>query len=171
MTWNIRDATARDMPAVLDIYNASIPSRLATTDLEPVTLQQRLLSFQHHSPDRRPFWVAEVEGGSRHGAIAGYCSIRDFYGRPAYHATVEIAIYLHPDHQGQGLGPVMLQHALDQCPRLHIRTVLALVFTHNQPSVRLFERFGFERWGTLPNVAELDERWVDVAILGWQREA
>ena len=47
-----------------------------------------------------------------------------------------------------------------------IRTLLAFVFGHNAPSLKLFARFGFERWGTLPRVAELDRTDRDLAILG-----
>ena len=44
--------------------------------------------------------------------------------------------------------------------------MLAFVFAHNAPSVALFERAGFVRWGLLPQVAELDGVERDLAILG-----
>jgi phosphinothricin acetyltransferase len=40
------------------------------------------------------------------------------------------------------------------------------VFAHNAPSIALFERHGFVRWGLLPGVAELDGVERDLAILG-----
>jgi len=45
-------------------------------------------------------------------------------------------------------------------------TLLAFVFGHNEPSVRLFEAHGFTRWGHLPRVATLDGREADLLILG-----
>jgi L-amino acid N-acyltransferase YncA len=39
-------------------------------------------------------------------------------------------------------------------------------FAHNGPSVKLFERFGFERWGHFPEVAELDGVRRDLVVLG-----
>jgi L-amino acid N-acyltransferase YncA len=32
-----------------------------------------------------------------------------------------------------------------ECPKLEIDTLLAFVFAHNEPSVRLFSGFGFEK--------------------------
>ena len=49
---------------------------------------------------------------------------------------------------------------------LGIRTLLAFVFSHNDPSIRSFQRAGFEPWGQLPTVAELDGNWRDLSILG-----
>ena len=34
-------ASEKDLPRVVDIYNQIIPSRLATADLEPVTVAER----------------------------------------------------------------------------------------------------------------------------------
>jgi phosphinothricin acetyltransferase len=49
---------------------------------------------------------------------------------------------------------------------LGIRTLLAFIFAHNAPSLRLFQAAGFERWGLLPRVAEMDGREYSLAILG-----
>lgn len=146
----------------MDIYNASIPGRLATADTEPVKVEQRQAWFREFDPARRPLWVAE---GSEPGVL-GWLSLRSFYGRPAYAATVEIGLYVAPAAQGRGLGAALLGHAVAAAPGLGIRTILAFVFAHNAPSVRLFEKKGFARWGLLPRVAELDGVERDVAILG-----
>ncbi len=39
------------------------------------------------------------------------------------------------------------------------------IFAHNQASIRLFEKFGFQRWGYLPQIADLDDFLADVVIL------
>ena len=41
MPYTIRDAARDDLPAIVAIYNASIPGRLATADTEPVTVASR----------------------------------------------------------------------------------------------------------------------------------
>jgi phosphinothricin acetyltransferase len=55
----IRDATAADLPAIVDIYNSTIPSRMVTADLEPVSVASREAWFADHSPERWPLWMAE----------------------------------------------------------------------------------------------------------------
>jgi len=157
----IRDARPDDLERIVAIYNASIPGRLATADLEPVTAHQRRAWLVERDPARRPVWVAE-----RDGAVAGWLSVGDFYGRRAYAATAEVGVYVDPAHQRRGVGRELLDHLVATAPQLGVRRLLAFVFAHNTASLALFERAGFERWGLLPEVAELDGRLVDSAILG-----
>ena len=157
----VRDATEADLPAIVAIYNAAIPGRLATADTEPVSVAQRLPWFREHAAARRPLWVA-VDGDTP----VGWLSFQSFYGRPAYHATAEISVYVSPDHQRRGIALALLTRALAEAPRLGLRTLLGFVFGHNRPSLALFERFGFERWAQLPRVAELDGVERDLVILG-----
>jgi L-amino acid N-acyltransferase YncA len=147
----IRDATEADLPAIVEIYNAAIPGRRATADTEPVAVENRYAWFCEHHPGRRPLWVAE-----ENGAIVGWLSFQSFYGRPAYHATAEISVYVAPSRQRTGFGGALLTKAIEQAPQFGLKTLLGFIFGHNEPSLRLFEGFGFERWGILPRVAELD---------------
>ncbi len=157
----IRHANEIDLPAIVAIYNASIPSRKATADLEPVSVQSRRAWFQGRSPLQRPVWVIEVEG-----IVVGWLSFKSFYGRPAYDATAEISIYISPSVHGRGLGGLLLAQAVSQSPNLRIKTLLGFIFAHNQPSLKLFAKFGFQQWGYLPQVAELDGIERDLIIMG-----
>jgi L-amino acid N-acyltransferase YncA len=156
----IRLATRADLPAVVDVYNASIPGRLATADTEPVTVESRVAWFEAHGP-RRPLWVDERDGG-----IAGWVSLGDFYGRPAYGATAELSIYVAPAWQRRGVAAGLVAHALAAAPAAGVTTLLGFVFGHNAPSLALLARFGFQRWGLLPRVAVLDGVERDLAIVG-----
>lgn len=49
-----RAATPADLPAIVDIYNATIPSRLVTADLEPVSVASRERWFADHQRRTRP---------------------------------------------------------------------------------------------------------------------
>lgn len=158
----IRHAQASDLPDIVAIYNASIPGRMATADTEPVPVAARRAWFAEFDPARRPLWVHTAAKG----AVDGWLSLRSFYGRPAYHATVETGVYVATAAQRRGIGRTLLAHALAQAPSLGIRTVLAFVFAHNFGSIALFERAGFAPWGRLPRVAELDGVERDLAILG-----
>ena len=157
----IRDAQDSDLPEIVAIYNAAIPGRRATADTEPVSLESRRSWFTAHGAAHHPIWVAEADG-----KIAGWLSFSAFYGRPAYHATAEISIYLATAHQGRGLGQMLLERAIARAHGLGLRTLLGFVFGHNEPSLRLFERLGFRRWGHLPRVADLDGIERDLIVLG-----
>ncbi|AVH69399.1 GNAT family N-acetyltransferase [Nostoc sp. 'Lobaria pulmonaria (5183) cyanobiont'] len=157
----IRHATETDLPAIVAIYNAAIPSRMATADLEPVSVESRLTWFKGRSPSQRPLWVIEVDG-----VIAGWLSFQSFYGRPAYSKTAEISIYIAPSFHRYGLGRQLLAQAISESPNLGLKSLVCFIFAHNHPSLKLFETFGFERWGHLPKIAELDSVERDLVIMG-----
>jgi phosphinothricin acetyltransferase len=163
----IRHARADDLPRIVAIYNASIPGRLATADTSPVSVAERQDWFRGFEPARRPLWV-HCDAGD---VPMAWLSLRSFYGRPAYAATVEVGVYTAPEAMRQGRAAALLGHAIDAMPSLGIKTLLAFVFAHNGPSLRLFERSGFVRWGLLPRVAELDGIERDVVILGYRDPA
>lgn len=158
----LRPATADDLEAIVAIYNASIPGRLATADLAPVTIEQRTPWLLQRDPARRPVWVAVTAPGE----VVGWASLGDFYGRPAYAATAESAVYVAPSAAGRGVGRALLDHLLAAAPGCGVTTVLAFIFGHNEPSLRLFRSRGFEAWGLLPAVADLDGTPADLALLG-----
>lgn len=157
----IRDATEIDLPAIVAIYNAAIPGRTATADTEQVSVVSRLAWFHEHDANQRPLWVA-VENDE----IAGWLSFQTFYGRPAYRATTELSVYIAASFQRQGIGTTLLAKAIEQAPRLGLKTLLGFIFAHNQPSLRLFEKLGFCRWGELPGIAELDGVDRNLVIVG-----
>ncbi|KXG09690.1 putative phosphinothricin acetyltransferase YwnH [Anoxybacillus sp. P3H1B] len=157
----IRDARYEDLSAIVRIYNETIPSRMVTADLEPITVESRESWFWKHSADTRPLWVVEKEG-----QICAWLSFQSFYGRSAYQHTAEISIYISEQYRGQGMGKQLLQAAIDECPRLNIKTLLGFIFAHNEPSLRLFSHFGFTTWGHFPKVAELDGVERDLIIVG-----
>ncbi|HJV85022.1 MAG TPA: GNAT family N-acetyltransferase [Noviherbaspirillum sp.] len=161
MSYSHRLARQEDLPAIVAIYNSTVPSRQVTADTEPVTVESRQAWFAEHQPERRPLWVAEEDG-----QIIGWLSYSNFYGRPAYAGTAELSIYLHELARGKGLGRYFLTKAIEHAPSIGVHTLLGFIFGHNIPSLKLFEAFGFETWGDLPRVATLDGVERDLIIVG-----
>lgn len=156
-----RLAVRDDLPRIVAIYNATIPSRQVTADLEPVSVESRRRWFDEHRPESRPLWVVELSGH-----VAAWLSFSSFYGRPAYRRTAEISVYVDAPWRGHGVGRYLLQQAIACAPALQIDTLLGFIFGHNEPSLHLFESLGFERWGDLPGVAMLDGVERDLVIVG-----
>lgn len=159
---DVRDARAGDLPAIVDIYNSTVASRMVTADTEPVTVASRQAWFEAHGPQRRPLWVAE----DATGRVIAWLSYSDFYGRPAYGATAEVSIYVDESQRGRGIGRFLLERAIAHAPSVGIHTLLGFIFGHNDPSLALFAQKGFERWGELPRVAVLDGVERDLIIVG-----
>lgn len=159
----LRDAVPADLPAIVEIYNSTVASRMVTADTVPVSVESRRAWYEAHSPGSRPIWVAEDPGT---GSVCAWISFSSFYGRPAYAATVEVSIYVAASHRRRGLGRHLLQQALERAPSLGVHTLLGYIFGHNEPSLRLFEAFGFARWAHLPRIATLDGIDRDLIIVG-----
>lgn len=158
---SFRLAEEKDLENILGTYNASIPDRMATADLEPQSMEERKKWFEKHREGNRPAWVIELNGN-----YAGWMSVSNFYGRPAYLATVELSLYIEQAFQGKGLGKTAIAYALEKAPGLGIKTVLAYVFAHNAPSLELFKKQGFKVWGHFYGVANMDGIERDLMILG-----
>jgi phosphinothricin acetyltransferase len=156
-----RIATRSDLPQIVDIYNSTIPSRMVTADTEPVSVESRVHWFEEHTPNLRPLWVVEDAG-----RVVAWLSFSSFYGRPAYAKTAELSVYVHEVFRKQGLGSYLLLQAIGYAPTSKVDTLLGFIFGHNEPSLALFERFGFSRWGELPKVAALDGIERDLVIVG-----
>jgi L-amino acid N-acyltransferase YncA len=157
----IRDAVEADLPTIVEIYNSTVPSRMVTADPEPVSVESRRAWFREHDPARHPIWVAEVDG-----KVIGWLSFEPFRKRVAYHATAEVSIYVCAPYRSKGIGQRLLAEAIHRAPELGLKTLTAGAFAHNEPSLGLFERFGFERWAHYPRVAELDGVERDLVVLG-----
>jgi L-amino acid N-acyltransferase YncA/predicted O-methyltransferase YrrM len=157
----IRDAVEVDLPAIIQIYNATVPTRMVTAELEPTITETRLPWFREHSPEQYPFWVAESDG-----RVIGWLDFKRFLPRCAYRGTAEISVYVDENFRGRGVGQRLLQHAMTRAPSLGITALVGLIFGHNEPSLKLFERLGFERWAFLPGVAQLDGVKRDLVMLG-----
>jgi L-amino acid N-acyltransferase YncA len=157
----IRDAVEADLPAIIEIYNATVPTRMVTAELEPTTVEARLPWFHEHSPGQYPFWVAESEG-----RVIGWLDFKKFLPRCAYRGTAEISVYVDDKFRRRGVARELLEKVIAVAPSLGITALVGLIFGHNEPSLKLFERLGFERWGFLPGIAQLDGVQRDLVVVG-----
>jgi phosphinothricin acetyltransferase len=156
-----RIATRNDLAQIVAIYNSTIPTRMVTADTESVSVESRIQWFEEHRPTFRPLWVVGAEG-----RIAAWLSFSAFYGRPAYDKTAELSVYVNESFRRRGLGAYLLTQAVSHAPVLKVDTLLGFIFGHNEPSLALFERFSFSRWGRLPRVAVLNGVERDLIIVG-----
>ncbi|MDO5769926.1 MAG: GNAT family N-acetyltransferase [Psychrobacter sp.] len=155
-----------DLAAIVAIYNQSIASKTATADLIEVTVAMRQAWFEAHAFNpKRPIYVLKRLIGEIEELIA-WGSFSNLYDRPAYHISSEISIYVSREYQGQGIAADFITWMLSQAPALGIHNVVALVFGHNERSLKLFERMGFERWGCMPQVCDMVGFKADVVMLG-----
>ena len=149
MRLTVRDATAADLPAINDIYNAYIVDRHTSFDLEPWTIDERTAWFaRYRSPSRYDLVVLEADG-----LVAGFASSGPFRSKAAYGSSVETTVVLDESVIGRGFGRLLLEEIvtrLRQQPDLH--RAYALIALPNEPSVRLHLDLGYRTVGVLDEV-------------------
>ena len=157
-----RNAELADLNTIVAIYNSTIASRMVTADVEEVSVESKVQWFKEHNEETRPLWIVEDTDSQ----IVGWVSFSSFHERAAYSGTVEVSIYLDESCRGKGYGKTILQYCIDNAGKFGVNNLVALIFLHNEPSLKLFRYFGFEDWGTLPDVAILDGIERSLKILG-----
>ncbi|HEV8575129.1 MAG TPA: GNAT family N-acetyltransferase [Dehalococcoidia bacterium] len=152
----VREATEEDVPAILDIYNDAILNTIATFDIEPQTLEEKLAWFRdtHH-----PYaaLVAECDG-----EVIGWASLRRFRQKAAYRYAAENSVYVRKDRHGEGIGGALMRELVQAGVANGFHTIIAGIAGDNPASVRLHKRLGFEVVGTEREVGYKFERWIDV---------
>lgn len=154
----IRIAKESDMEALLSIYNYEVLNGVATFDLEPKSMEERMKWFRAHNVDNHPLIVAEEDG-----CAIGYASLSPYREKEAYAATVELSIYVDPGHRRRGAARKLMEAILDEARRREdIHTVISVITGGNEASIKLHKEFGFTHCGTMREVGEKFGRLLDI---------
>lgn len=98
--------------------------------------------------------------------VVGMFSLKTFPARPRRRHVGSIGMSVHDDWQGKGVGTALMRAGVDLADNWFNLTRLELeVYADNEPAVRLYERFGFEREGLLRQHAYRDGRYVDAIMM------
>lgn len=144
----IRTASTDDLAAIDTIYNQAIEAGFRTAHISPLSAENRKKWLKSHSAKEYPVYIFE-----RDGKVLGWASLSPYReGRDALSEVAEISFYIDFDYHGKGIGSRLVEHCLQQAPTLGKRVLFAIIIEGNEGSIALMEKFGFERWGYLPEV-------------------
>jgi phosphinothricin acetyltransferase len=160
----IRRAVEPDLPALLDIYNHYVRNTHITFDVEPRTLDQRRLWFNHfNASGRLQCFVA-----ARNSMAIGWASSHAFKDRAAYDTSVETSVYLAPGESGKGTGRVLYTALLQALTDQDVHRAFGGISLPNEASIALHLALGFTHVGTYHEVGRKFGRFWDVA---WYQKA
>ena len=146
----IRNFTVNDLEAIVNIYNHAVDEKFATADTEYVTIDSRKEWFAQHSAETYPIYVAE-----ENNEIVGWCSLSPHRpGRKALRSVAEISYYIHKDHRRKGVANTLITYTIEKAKELGFKNLFTILLDLNKPSIYILEKFGFEKWGHLPDIAE-----------------
>ncbi|MBN2435000.1 MAG: N-acetyltransferase [Spirochaetes bacterium] len=149
---DFRIASRFDLERIVQITNQAILKKNLTAYIRPLSVQDRCTWFEEHKSDNYPIFIAESDN-----QIVGWISLSPYRGgREGLLKTVEVSYFVDNDFQQRGVGSKMLKKILERAKNLEYETVVAIIFETNLGSKKLLQKNGFERWGLLPDVAQID---------------
>jgi phosphinothricin acetyltransferase len=160
--FELRDATARDIPYMLEIYNHYVANSTVTFDEDPLTLTEMRKKFEHVAELGYP-WIVAV---SPRDVLLGYAYVTPWKPKAAYRFTVENSIYLGPASTGKGIGTALMAELLPRAKAAGIKEVIAVIADKGADgSVALHRNFGFTEIGHMGKVGFKFGRWLGTYLL------
>lgn len=96
--------------------------------------------------------------------VLGLIALSTFSGRRAHAGG--LGMFVHDDHQGQGLGTLLMEAVIELAERwLQLTRIELTVFTDNEHAIHLYKKFGFEVEGTHRKFAFRDGEYVDTLAM------
>ncbi len=145
---------------ITDIFNEVILNSTALYEYQPRTLAQVQAWLQQKSRDNYPV-IGIVDSGNHLLGMGTFGSFRD---RPAYKYSIEHSIYIHKDHQGKGLGKLLLAEIIKRATDQQYHCLVAGIDAENRSSIRLHELFGFAYCGKVRQAGYKFGRWLDLTF-------
>ena len=152
----IRPVIKTDAGRLTKIYNRYIINSTATFEIDPIRSNEMVKRLEKVNKNH-PWLVYEMDG-----VVVGYAYAGEWKPRPAYKFTVEVSVYIDPNHHGKGVGFMLYQKLIDQLKQTEIRALLAGITLPNDPSIKLHQKLGFVNVGQLKSVGFKFGNWIDV---------
>lgn len=155
---NARPEDAEDLIQYLKITSAETPYLVREPEEITITkTKEEQFIRDKIDAERELMLVAFMDG--KH---IGNCSLMSIAPYKRYSHRCEIAIALYKEYCGCGIGKVMLQIVLDLAKKVGYEQAELEVMTENKDAIYLYEKLGFEKYGTFPdNMKFADGSYID----------
>ena len=134
---------------------------LTTSSWRSAADERRYLKAVQHHADAAVFVVEDD------GSVVGRLSLaRDPH--PASEHVADLGLMVAAGHRRRGLGKALLEEAVRWARDSGIRKLELHVFPWNDPALRLYEAFGFEREGLRREHYARDGEYVDAILMAYR---
>ncbi|MBI3213703.1 MAG: N-acetyltransferase [Mycobacterium sp.] len=155
----VRDATAGDADACVQIYTPYVRSTVITFETEVPTVREMAARITAARASHE--WLVLEDDGD----VIGYAYAHQFNPRAAYLWSVETSIYLSGVRHRRGGGRLLYGELLTRLADRGYRRAFAGVTQPNEASMGFHHAFGFERAGEYRRVGWKQGAWRDVVWL------
>ncbi|HEX9933914.1 MAG TPA: GNAT family N-acetyltransferase [bacterium] len=158
----VRDVQTADAERICEIYGHYVLHTTATFEIAPPGTEEMIRRIRRVL--EKHAWLVAEEGG----IVIGYAYGSTFKERAAYAYSTEVTVYVDENRRGGGVGKLLFGRLLDRLQSLGLVQAIGGIALPNPASVRLHERFGFEKVAHLRRVGYKLGRWIDVGY--WQKQ-
>ncbi|MEH4930877.1 N-acetyltransferase family protein [Enterobacter cloacae] len=159
----VRHASKEDCAAIGEIYNHAVLHTAAIWNDTTVDTDNRIAWFEARFLAGYPVLVSE-----ENGIITGYASFGDWRAFDGFRHTVEHSVYVHPDHQGKGIGRMLMKALIIEARDIGKHVMVAGIEAQNHASIHLHQTLGFVTTGQMPQVGTKFGRWLDLTFMQLQ---
>lgn len=157
----IRPIVEADAEQICGIYNHFVLNSTITFEELPVTSAEMANRIRNTQSASLPWLVSAVDG-----QILGYACAHRWKERAAYRHSAEITVYVQHGLDRAGIGTQLYDHLLPAVKSCDMHAVIGGVALPNEASIKLHQKFGFEKVAHFKEVGFKFNRWIDVAY--WQ---
>ena len=155
----IQFAQAQDLEGILEIYNHAILNTTAVYNYQAHSLEMRRQWWEEKCRLGHPVLVALEQG-----RVVGFASYGPFRAWAAYQYTMESSVYVHPLHQGKGIGIELYSKLIQEAQKNEVHTLVAGIDAENLVSLALHRKFGFEPVAHFKQVGYKFGKWLDLVF-------
>ena len=153
----VRQSESEDAIQIAFIFNHYIATSHATFEIDPVDDTEIRKRMTECRTAGYPFLVCSDDT-----EVLGFAYGKRFRPRPAYVNSVEISVYVKPGNDERGIGTLLYTELLNLIGQSDFHAVIGGISLPNKASVRLHEKFGFEKVAHFREVGRKFDRWIDV---------
>lgn len=125
----------------------------------PYQSRDRIKQKLESSPPSIHRLVAVIEENSR-AIVVGLISLQALSDRRSH--VGQLGMFVHDDYQNRGIGSQLMAAIIDLAENwLNLKRLELQVNTDNPAAIHLYEKFGFEKEGTLRKNAFRDGKYID----------
>ncbi|WP_326983712.1 GNAT family N-acetyltransferase [Chryseobacterium sp. MYb264] len=162
MNYELREMLPSDEARVLEIFKQGIEGGISSFETTVPTAEAWNMEYYN---DCR--WVLENETNE----VIGWCALKPISKRESFKGVAEVSIYLDNNHQGLGLGSILLKKLILDSENHGFWTLQTNLFPENVSALKFHQKNGFRTVGVRKKLAKLNGEWKDVVMLEKRSEA
>ena len=155
----IHPASASDLASINAIFNHYVAHSSCVWTTTPCSEAERVAWYEEHDASM-PVLVAESGGH-----VIGWGALGSFRTAYTLAGTLEDSVYVHHDFHRRGVGSRLLSELIGAARRGGLRSILANISADQTPSIRLHEKFGFQKVAHLRQVGRKFNQWFDAVYM------